>query len=733
MIELREISAEEARKLNNERRTAYWATPIALTIWLLLITLLLNWLFKAPWSVFWWSSLSLFAIFAIVRIVLGKQPQITAGTIKIIRQGKVIEVVSKGNQPLPGAHNLNLNQHTNITLAAQPLPEGYPTRHTFTVYQTLGMPYYKQDGTIRHRKTDLIGKEVAIEYLPDSGTVIAFRELDPASNPPTVYLRWGSIQLSGKKNLLNQNRVDFVVMAKDPYGNTGLFLRSDSLPDELYVPLYAKKIHRLEAWLFSLEGFDKMQYQRLKRSPPIEEQLIWERRIKEGVSYQSVYAGERVSLMLGSIHVYRNNGHNESVPTRQVDYISVHSLSTDKPNVEFFIDIRSFHLNGVSVQSRAEGFAKIERWMEQLPGFDGEQYRATKATVGEEAKLVWLRQPVANARLTNTENPSPAISDLGRGILLENKDLWLEWGTFRDISRLDTKRWVAMKHTRYPNSNVKGYTYVIKTPVILGGLEVEALQTESPFWWPGGKFNPDWPVTSYWADISLGQGGLDDFEQLKQHFTQLIGKADDHADPSTDDENMLRASWSVGRATIKINTWKPYQMDVFINYCRLEISVEPNVAYLYTDDYTKKLHLHEQLRYLVLEGKLAVVNDYTQYPRSRYTPNCLAELIKMDDEYVIWCDDKYKKLGFANKQYAQILDLADVNSLALTGSYWRDSPVGIHIHFLSKLNKEQHTHPTNYLGELTSQQKDNQWPYICEQWESFLGIPCHYGEDRQYY
>src|SRR5690606_23911764 len=113
------------------------------------------------------------------------------------------------------------------------------------------------DSTIRYRKPYLIGKEVEIEYLPDSGTVIAYRELDPASNPPTVYVRWGSIQLSGKKTILNQNRVDFVVMARDPYGNTGLFLRSDSVRDELYVPLYAKELHRLEEWLFALDGFDQ--------------------------------------------------------------------------------------------------------------------------------------------------------------------------------------------------------------------------------------------------------------------------------------------------------------------------------------------------------------------------------------------------------------------------------------------------------------------------------------------
>lgn len=732
MIELKEISAEEARKLNSEQRTAYWATPIALTICLLLVTLLLNWLFDAPWSVFWWGVGGLFAIFAIVRLVLGKQPQITAGMVKIIRQGTVIEVVHKGNQPTPGLH-LNLNQHTDITLAADAPPEGWPDQHTFTVYRTLGMPYYKQDSTIRYRKLHLIGKKVEIEYLPDSGTVIAYRELDPASDPPTVYVRWGSIQLSGKKALLNQNRVYFVAMTRDPYGNAGLFLRSDSVRDELYVPYYAKNLNRLEEWLFALDGFDQELYTQFKENPPVEEQFIWERRVKEGVSYQSVYAGERVSLMLGSIHVYRDNGHNESISTKEVDYIAVNSFCADKPNTEFFINIRSFRQSGFSVQSRAVGFSKIERWMEQLPGFDGEQYRATKATVGEEAKLVWLRQPVANARLTNTENPSPAISDLGRGILLENKDLWLEWGTFRYISRLDTKRWVAMKHTRYPNSNVKGYTYVIKTPVILGGLEVEALQTESPFWWPGGKFNPDWPVTSYWADVSFGQGGLDDFEQLKRHFSRLIGKADVHADPSIDGENILSASWSVGRATLKISTWKPYQLDVFRNSCRLEIKVKPDVAHLYTDDYTRKLKQHEHLRYLLLKGKLAVASDYTQYPHCRYTPTHIAGLIQTDDEYVIWIDEQHAKIGFASKQYAHILDRAHVDGLALTGLYWRDSPSELQIHFIAKNRKERDTHPANYLGALAIKEGDSQWPRICTQWENFLGIPCHYAEDRQYY
>lgn len=731
MIELKEITPEEAEKLNSELRLSYWVLPIVLTFGLLLFTLVFNWLFDAPWSIFWWSSGGIFALFAIVRLINGKPPQLIGGTMKIVRRGKVLDLVNKGNRPVPGS--LNLGQHTDITLAPTPTPPGYPEHHTFTVYQTVDMSYYQQDSSLKNRRAYLIDTVVEIEYLAESGKVLAFRELNPASNPPTLYLQWGNIQLSGKKTILSQKQVDFIILAPDPYGNTGVFLRSDSVRDELFVPLYTKNITRLEEWLFTLEGFNKEQYTQLKENPPTEETPMWERRIKHGVSYQSVYAGERVSFLLGSINVYRNNGHDESIRVKEVDYISIYSVNTDKPNTEFFVNLRSFHQSGISLQSRAKGFSKLENWMKLLPDFDAEQYLSIKANVGEDAVTAWLRQPTINARLLEVGEKPQAIAGLERGIYLENLERWLNWGTFGDLSRLEPKERVSMKKTSYPNPDARGYTYIVKKPIILGGLEVANLQSETPSWWGGGTFHPEWPVTSYWADVSFGNGGLGDFERLKIHFTELIGKPDGHADPAINGGNNTWAYWLMGLVTIKISTWKPYQLDVFQHSCRLEITYEAKVDHLYTDNYTLELTLHDQLRYLALDGELSVASDYTCHPHSRYTPDCVAALIQAEEQYIVWLDEKHAKLGMGNKRNAQVLDLAGVAGLVLTGSYWRDSPTELQFHFLPKQQNGLVTGPSNYLGALNSQQDDSHWPLIRERLEGFLGMPCTYLEDRQYY
>src|SRR5690606_5796427 len=135
------------------------------------------------------------------------------------------------------------------------------------------------------------------------------------------------------------------------------------------------------------------------------------------------------------------------------------------------------------------------------------QYLSIKANVGEGAATAWLRQPTINARLLEVDEKPQAITGLERGIYLENLEGWLDWGTFGDLSRLKPKEWVSMKKTSYPNPDAWGYTYIIKKPIILGGLEVASLQSETPSWWAGGTLHPEWPVTSYWADVSFGNGG----------------------------------------------------------------------------------------------------------------------------------------------------------------------------------------------------------------------------------
>lgn len=385
------------------------------------------------------------------------------------------------------------------------------------------------------------------------------------------------------------------------------------------------------------------------------------------------------------------------------------------------------------MQSRAEGFSKLESWINQLPDFNENQYIAMKATVGEQAKVIWLRPPIPNARLLTKNETPKAITGLERGIFVENLDRWLDWGTFSDLSRMRPKKWLTIKKTRYPNPAARGYTYVINKLEILGGLELTNLQSETPSWGAGGTFNPKWPVTSYWADVSFGNGGLDDFERLKLHFTHLIGTTDGHSDPTIDGNENIWAYWLADRVTIKISIWKPELLDAFQHSCRLDITYKANVDHFFTDTYTQGLVLHDQLRYLLLDGELSVASDYTNHLNSRFTPQCLSELIQTEQQYIVWIDEKDAKVGIGNKQNCQVLDRTELAGLSLTGSYWRDHPSELQFHSVPKKQQSLNANRYNYLGELNTHQGDSNWPLIREQLEGFFGMPCTYFEDRQYY
>lgn len=725
MIERQEITAEEAKRLNGERSASYWSLPIALTLGLLIVTLALNWLFSAPWSVFWWTGGGVFGLFILNRLIFGPPPQVKEGMIKVIRRGQIAEVTRKGNRPF----TLNLAKHTDITLVPEAHPEGLAEQNTFTVYQAFSTTYFRQDSSVSYRKEYLIGKEVELDYLAHSGQVIAFKELDPSSNPPSVFVRWGAIQLSGLKTMLSQNKVSIISLMPDLHGNPRVRLCAGT--DELFVPMYAKNFDRLEDWMFSLADFDRTRYLEYQEHPPVGEQVIWQSEADTEPSSNGSVESEQLSVRLGGIHIYRNSGFNESIRMRDVDVIYLTSVNEKEPTFDFTLYLHSFQASGITIYSWANGFDKLERWMAKLPKFDEGRYRAARTAVRHDPYVIWVREPEADAKIVETP-PSAANSfNLEDGIFLENHHTHIPWGTFGDITRLDSKTWFSMKKTRYPNPDAKGYTYSVANPVILGGLALEHLHTQTPYWLRGGKFNPNWPVTDYWADVSFGAGGEGDFARLKNHLQGLFGEPSRQSDPSVDGDNILRTDWTIGRVTVQISTWKPHRLDFFKHGCRLDIRVEPDVDHLYRDDYSRGLTLHEQLRYRVVPGNLNVASDYTHYPQSRFTPEPLAALLKTSDEHLIWWDETASMIGVANQQYAQIWNADDVKGVAFIGMYWRDSPSGLQLHFNTHV--KNNTPFAGYLGEIQVTGTEEAWLSIRSAWEGFFGLPCTYAEDRQYY
>src|SRR5690606_27363758 len=132
-----------------------------------------------------------------------------------------------------------------------------------------------------------------------------------------------------------------------------------------------------------------------------------------------------------------------------------------------------------------------------------------------------------------------------------------------------------------------------------------------------------------------------------------------------------------------------------------------NTDHFYTDSYTQELNLHDQLRYMVLEGELSIPFDYAKYPNSRYLPECLSAGIQTEEQGIVWVDAHTGKLGIGNKHHSQIVNLNDISGLLLRGMYWRDEPRELTIHFLTNNQKGLVADPDNYLGALDTNNDDN--------------------------
>lgn len=726
MIRVEPLSAADAESLNNERGASYWAIPVALALAMLPFAAIAKWAFDVPWRLYAVLCGGVFGLFALGRIIAGKPVPLAEGQEKIVRRGKVLDARRKGNAP--GLGRLNLNQSVEITLAPAETETAYPERNVFDVYRTLGMPYYKQDRTIGRRLPALIGTEVEIEYLAQTGDVLAFRELDPRGNPPKVYVRFGTIQLSSQRAVLRQADIIAISMAVNDSGCAEIALRTQQ--DELWVPLYATNLAALENWMHSLPDFSPAHYDEAKASPPASEERIWERKESGADAYHPVLASERVFFAWGRVYVDHGNDYVEDIRIRDIDYITINSYDAASPRARVQVSLRSFAQAGISASSRSAGFKKLEQWMAQLAGFDADGYPGLKREVGEEAVVIWQRDPVATAQLTSRSGEPVAPDMMDDGIFLANYQARLAWGTFGELKRMLAKPWMSVKRTRFPNPSARGFSYTIKKPVILGGLAIDALHADTPSWMDGGELNLQWPVTGYWANVSFGGGGLRDFEQLRQHLSEIFGPATEQSDPAVDGDTTIWAAWARGRVKVRISTWKPYQFNTYMHGCRLSIDYEAEVSHLYTDAYTRGLERHEQLSWLPLGGDLRVQQDYTHNRFARYTPATLQPLLLNGEGWLVWLDTREGKLGLGNADYAQIFDLEAISRLLLIGNYWRDSPADLGIHVVYK---QKGRTAEIFVGNLQVPDPEQAWPTVQRQLENFLPFPCTYAEDRQYY
>ena len=287
MISIRPLTTAEIEDANRESRAAYWSFPIAFSVATVAVAAVLHWLFGAPWVVAWWCIGGVFVIFGSVRVVVGNRNKLPPEAVVAERQGRVVQAVKKGNRPLS---KVNVGQYVEITLEPDTIADPYPQRDTFVVWQTVGMPYYRQDDVLRDSYADLVGKAVRLTYLPDSGKVVAFEVIahgNPLLAGERVSLAAGTVAVTrsnGHNEQMALADVDYVSVyshrADDPNNPFYVNFRSNSVAG-VSVSSLAWGFRRLEEALpKQLDGFDTERYDRVKSNVGSDPTVVWKRPLK---------------------------------------------------------------------------------------------------------------------------------------------------------------------------------------------------------------------------------------------------------------------------------------------------------------------------------------------------------------------------------------------------------------------------------------------------------------------
>lgn len=285
MVTIRRLSDAEAQQANKHALAAYWSIPLALGVGLLIIASLLSWLFDAPWEIAWWCIGGLFAMAIMVKLTVGKRSAIIAGIPIVERRGKVVQTATLNNRPLS---KVNIGQCVSVTLTPVVLPEPYPQRDRFEVWRTVGMPYFEQDETLPRSHQQLVGREVLITYLPETGYVLSFDPLNTDGNPlvrqERAAINGGVVTVTrdnGHQEQIGLDDVDDIVIYSHskikPNDRFFLVLRSSKTAD-VSSSSGAAGFPALEEELArALEGFDANHYDIIKWDVWQNPTVVWKR------------------------------------------------------------------------------------------------------------------------------------------------------------------------------------------------------------------------------------------------------------------------------------------------------------------------------------------------------------------------------------------------------------------------------------------------------------------------
>jgi hypothetical protein len=331
--------------------------------------------------------------------------------------------------------------------------------------------------------------------------------------------------------------------------------------------------------------------------------------------------------------------------------------------------------------------------------------------------IVLLRKIVLKLK-TNAEIAGSislqAIDGMERGIFLEDRQVWLEWGTFGELAAFPG---VIRQRTSPLGFADVAYRYGIKNPVIFG-IRLAALHAKTP---PCHDNLPcyeenhlKWPVTSFEADISLGKGVDSDYKALFSYFKSALGETD----------ISQRATWQRRGITLSLNV---IGRGNFFPSCKLELRRNPSVfgcyetEYCHETEYTKTVRVHAGLRYMLFDGRLKMRPNV-------YTPEGLKCLLGPGEQWMIWVDERHDVFGIGNAEFSQIIKLHELDGIRFVGEFFRGSLLELKFYLWFK-----HKSGMTYFAYIESGDIDDLWDDHYKKIEAFVPCQCVYQKNHTNY
>ena len=383
------------------------------------------------------------------------------------------------------------------------------------------------------------------------------------------------------------------------------------------------------------------------------------------------FYGACVELNGREICLKRNNGDDEKIQIKDIDYISIYRFDYMDTHDRCWLNFRSYTQPAVSVCTLAGNFAAIEQFANSLPGFDSQQYaaiRASKAEVKETVLWQKVHQPDFDIAPLPTQQVGDALSLLQQGLWIENKNTLVAWGTYDELAKHPL---VKTQLIDFPNPLFTAKSYTIAKPTLFNGLKLSSLVTECDA--AEGDFQLHLPVIQYRAQLSLGVNRQKSFDSIKTHLdtffkqnatAQLI----DYAVKDT-----WRISWHEGAAHVELYCFYREVPDGWDNTAWLTIQYSPNLDRFYQNDYQRDLVLNQSITYQQFDFSLDLNTDYRRVDNAIYTPDCFKTLLSEAQPLIIWHDTAEQVIGFAAAEYALVFNANEVQHLTLAVQNFRGS------------------------------------------------------------